>query len=153
MDVIDVGRMAVLVDPVEAVIAVWQARQHIGASIQGDEGTFAWTELTTRDPDTALPFYEAVFGWKANREPGYTEFELDGRSVAGCMEMPASVPADVPSSWMPYFAAADPQGKASQAEKLGATVLVPFTEVANVAFTVVADPQQARFGLLHLTQH
>jgi hypothetical protein len=53
---------------------------------------------------------------------------------------------------MPYFRAEDPAAKAQEAAGLGATVLVPFTEMANVAFSVVADPHSSAFGLLRVTQ-
>jgi predicted enzyme related to lactoylglutathione lyase len=152
-DVADVGRMAVFADPAGAVFRVWQPRAHIGAGLQGDEGTFAWIELAARDQEQVLPFYEAVFGWKANREPGYTEMELNGRAVAGCMELPSSVPASVGPYWMPYFIAEDPGGTAERVTTLGGTIMVPFTEIANVGFAVVRDPQQAMFGLLNLRHH
>jgi len=151
VDVMDIGRMAIFGDPTGAAIAVWQPRKHIGADLVGEEGTYCWTELATRDQDRALPFYEVVFGWKAHRNPGYTEFHLGEESVAGCMDMPPMVPAEVPSYWMPYFGAGDPAAQAQRAAQLGGTVLVPYTEMANVAFSVVRDPQGATFGLLKMT--
>jgi predicted enzyme related to lactoylglutathione lyase len=51
---------------------------------------------------------------------------------------------------MPYFQAEDPRGKGEQAAGLGATVLHPYMEMANVAFSVVQDPQGAVFGLLRV---
>ena len=150
MDVGDLGRMAVFTDPVGAAFGIWQPGQHIGAELFGDEGTFCWTELSSRDQAAAQPFYNAVFGWDAAVNPGYTEFQVGGESVAGCMDMPDMVPAEVPSYWMPYFAAADPAAKAQEAAALGGTVLVPFMEMDQVAFSVVQDPHGSTFGLLHL---
>ena len=49
-------------------------------------------ELTTHDPDGPM---------------AYTEFRLDGTSVAGLMAMPPMVPAEVPTYWNVYFAVAD----------------------------------------------
>ena len=88
----------------------------------------------------ANPFYASAFGWSARTMEGYTEFQLDGTSVAGCMDMPDMVPAEVPSYWMPYFAASDPQAKAQEAASLGATVLVPLMEFGGGRFSVVQDP-------------
>ena len=51
---------------------------------------------------------------------------------------------------MTYFAADDPAAKAREAAALGATVLVPFMEMGQVAFSVVQDPNGATFGLLKL---
>ncbi len=150
MDVMDLGRMAVFLDNHGAAIGVWQPGTHTGAELVGEEGVFSWIELASRDQDTAIGFYESVFGWQAHRNPGYTEFHLGEQSVAGCMDMPEMVPAQVPSYWMPYVQAEDPAAKAQQAAALGATVLVPLMEMANVAFSVVMDPQGATFGLLRV---
>jgi predicted enzyme related to lactoylglutathione lyase len=153
MDVADLGRMAVFADPVGAAFGVWQPGTHTGAELVDEEGTFTWTELSTRDQAKALPFYESVLGWTAKSMDGYTEFQLGGTSVAGCMDMPDMVPADVPSYWMPYFAADDPEAKAKQAAGLGATVLVPLMEFGGGRFSVVQDPHGSTFGLLDLKQH
>jgi predicted enzyme related to lactoylglutathione lyase len=148
MDVATLGRMAVFADPVGAVIGVWQPGEHLGAERIDSEGTLTWVELQTRDQARSHPFYAAVFGWEAKETPDYTEYQLHGRSVAGCMTMPDMVPAQVPSYWMPYFAAGDPDAKAEQAAALGATVLVPAMDFPGGRFAVVQDPHGSTFGLL-----
>ncbi len=150
MDVGDLGRMAVFGAPDGAAFGVWQAGAHLGSELVDVEGTPAWIELSTRDQAAATPFYATVFGWTARETPGYTEYQVGGESVAGCVDMPDMVPAEVPSYWMPYFAAQDPAAKAQEAAGLGATVLVPFMEMDQVAFSVVQDPHGSTFGLLHL---
>ena len=152
MDVMDIGRMAIFVDPSGAAIAVWQPQTHTGMGIIGEEGTYGWTELATRDQAAALPFYREVFGLTADVKDGYTEFQVNGQSVAGCMDMPEMAPAGMPSYWMPYFMADDPAAKAQHAASLGGTVLVPFIEMEQVALSVVQDPNGATFGLLKLLQ-
>lgn len=151
MEIPGAGTMAVFADPTGAAISVWQSQGHIGSEITDDEGTFTWTELATRDQPAAHAFYKEVFGLDAHVAEGYTELQLAGKSVAGCMDMPEMVPAEVPSYWMPYFAASDPAAKAEQAASLGGTVLVPFMEFPGGTFSVVQDPQGATFGLLNLT--
>lgn len=150
MDVGTLGRMAVFSDPAGAFFGIWQPGDHLGAETVLEEGTFAWTELSTRDQAKALPFYEAVLGWTAKTTDGYTEFQLGDTSVAGCMDMPEMVPAEVPSYWMPYFGAADPEAKAAEAAKLGGTILVPLMEFGGGRFSVVQDPHGSTFGLLDL---
>jgi predicted enzyme related to lactoylglutathione lyase len=152
MDVADLGRMAVYLDSHGAAIGVWQPGTHTGAELVAEEGVNSWIELSSRDQDTAIAFYEQVFGWTTQRNPGYTEFSVGGTAVAGCMDMPEMVPAEVPSYWMPYFQAEDPQAKAQHAASLGGTVLVPFMDMEQVAFSVVMDPQGATFGLLRVKE-
>jgi predicted enzyme related to lactoylglutathione lyase len=151
MTVGPMGRMAIFADPTGAAFGVWQPGQHTGAELVGEEGTFTWTELSTRDQAAALPFYSKVFGWEPRVSEGYTEFRLGGRSVAGCMDMPPAVPADVPSYWMPYFAASEPAAKAQEAAGLGATVVVASMDFTGGTFSLVQDPHGALFGLLDLS--
>jgi predicted enzyme related to lactoylglutathione lyase len=85
-DVADAGRMAVLSDPSGAVFCVWEAKEHRGAQLVNEPGTWNWSDLNTRDPEGAKAFYGAVFGWEAQgldlgdgeatmwRVPGYGDF-------------------------------------------------------------------------------
>lgn len=63
MDVMTVGRMAIFADPTGAVIAAWQPRDHLGAQVVNEPGTFTWSELATSDLDRSRAFYADVFGW------------------------------------------------------------------------------------------
>ena len=62
-DVSDAGRTAVLLDPTGAMFWVWQPRAHIGAGHVNDVGSLTWNELGTDDPERAITFYSALFGW------------------------------------------------------------------------------------------
>ena len=52
MDVMDAGRMAILADPLGAVISVWQPANHAGAGLVNEPGTYGWSELITTDIGT-----------------------------------------------------------------------------------------------------
>ena len=151
MAVAALGTMAVFTDPVGAFFGIWQPGEHIGAERIDSEGTLTWVELQSRDLERSHAFYGAVFGWEPRASDGYTEYQLAGRSVAGGMTMPEMVPAEVPSYWMPYFAASDPDAKAQQAVQLGGQLIVPLMDFGGGTFTVVQDPHGSTFGLLHLT--
>jgi uncharacterized protein len=81
-DIGDAGRMAVLADPEGAVLCVWQAKQHRGAQLVNEPGTWNFSELNTRDVEGASAFYGAVFGWEADTvelgEGDFTMFRLPG---------------------------------------------------------------------------
>ena len=49
MDVMDVGKMAILQSPEGAALAVWQPGKHVGAELCNADGAFCWNELSTRD--------------------------------------------------------------------------------------------------------
>lgn len=148
MAVAELGTMAIYTGADGSFFGTWEPGEHLGSERVQEEGCPSWIELSTRDQAAALPFYSSVFGWSTSANPGYTEFQLAGSSVAGCLDMPPAIPETVPSYWMPYFAAQDPAAKAQEAAALGATVLVPYLEMDTVAFSVVADPHGSTFGLL-----
>lgn len=152
MDVMDAGRMAVFQDTTGAFISVWQAGGHRGAQVVQEPGSFSWCELHTRDLPGASAFYASVFGWTSLEQEGgpmpYTEFQLDGTSVAGMMPMPDAVPADVPAYWLVYFGSVDVDADVVKAQALGATTMVPGMDYPNGRFAVLADPQGAVFALM-----
>ena len=152
MEVMTAGRMAVFTDPSGAVFSTWQAGDHTGSELVNEPGTVCWNELQTRDPDGAKRFYGAVFGWGAHTHEGpiaYTEWQQDGRSMAGMMPMGADIPAQVPPHWVVYFGAADCDASTARAAELGGTVVVPPMDIQDgLRFSVVADPQGAVFGVL-----
>ena len=154
MDVADIGRMAVFADPGGAAIGVWQPKTFNGAELANEAGSFAWNELNTRDLPAAKSFYTEVFGWKPNdmdmEGMRYTEWKLGDKSVAGMMTMPDMVPAEVPAHWLVYFGVDDTDASVSKAAELGATTLVPPTDIPPGRFAVLADPDGAAFAVIKM---
>ena len=77
-DVMDAGRMAVLLDPEGAVFCVWQAGTNKGARVVNEHGSVNFNSLATRDPEAAKAFYGAVFGWDTLALPGMSMWTLPG---------------------------------------------------------------------------
>jgi len=155
-DVFDVGRMAVLQDPTGATFCVWQPKAHIGTQVVNEPGALCWSELATRDTETAGKFYSDLFGWKRNtRNIGgttYTEFWREDAPVGGMMEMTKEW-GEIPPHWMVYFASADADASASKAKNLGGQVKVPPTDIPEVGrFAVLQDPQGAVFSVIKLSE-
>jgi predicted enzyme related to lactoylglutathione lyase len=150
LDVMDVGRMAIVADPSGAALGLWQPRRHTGAEIVNEPVSLTWNELDTRDTEAAKPFYKAIFGWDAQADDAYTTWQLDGRPVAGMMAMPPQVPAAVPSYWLAYFAVEDTDAVVASASELGAQVLVAPRDIDAGRFAVLADPQGATFGVIRM---
>jgi predicted enzyme related to lactoylglutathione lyase len=153
MDVMGQGTMAVLVDPTGAYFSLWQPGMHTGAQLANEAGAFTWNELQTRDTAAAESFYRAVFGWQAqHRDMGggttYTEFQLDGHSVAGMMAMPPEVPAEVPSYWLVYFSVEDTDARVAAATQAAGRVLFGPHDSPQGPFAVLADPQGAVFAVI-----
>jgi predicted enzyme related to lactoylglutathione lyase len=150
-DVMDAGRMAFVIDPAGAAVALWQANKHIGATLVNEPGTVTWNELITTDPSAAV-FYEQVLGvttTKMDTGTGeYTLFEAGGQQVGGATapQMPG-----VPNHWHVYFAVGDADATAAKVTELGGSIPVePFdTPVGRIA--VARDPQGAVFSIIKPT--
>jgi uncharacterized protein len=154
-DVGDQGKMAVFQDPSGAFISAWQASAMPGFTAD-EANAFGWAELSARGLDKAIPFYTSVFGWGTRTSPmgegapPYTEFLLDGQSIAGAMEMSPMVPAQVPSYWMIYFNVEDVDAAYAKALGAGAREMLPPQEFPGGRFAIISDPQGATFGLLKM---
>ncbi len=172
-DVMDAGRMAVLADSEGAAFCVWQAKEHRGAQVVNEPGSWNFSELNTRDPESAQAFYGAVFGWEAHsvdlggdgdfsmwRLAGYGDFleqrdpELRTRMAAdgapaGFEDVVAWLrPLEdhgAPPHWSITFAVDDADAAAAAAADLGGKVLVPPFDAPWVRMTVLSDPQGAVF--------
>lgn len=155
-DVMDVGRMAIVQDPLGATFEVWQAKAHFGVKLVGEAGTFCWDELWTTDRKKAAEFYTGLFGWKtkdgdAGPAGVYTEWSNAGQPIGGMMEISPDM-GPVPPNWLPYFMVEDCNATAETAGALGGKLFVPPTDIPNVGrFSVIADPQGAMFAIVKLT--
>jgi uncharacterized protein len=151
---VDIGRMGVFADPTGAAIGIWQPKTFIGAELANEAGSFCWNELSTRDVPSAKAFYTEVFGWTPNDlDMGgmqYTEWKLGDKSIAGMMTMPDMVPAEVPAHWLVYFGTEDTDATVATATELGATTIVPPTDIPPGRFAVLRDPDGAAFAVIKM---
>ncbi len=150
-DVGDQGRMAVFADPSGAVISTWQPTAMSGFQTHG-ANTYSWAELNARAVETRLSFYHDVFGWELKSSPSpemaYTEFVVDGHSVAGATEMSELAPAAMPNYWLVYFGVDDVDASTRKALEAGGKVMLEPIDFPGGRFSMVTDPQGGIFGLL-----
>lgn len=151
MAVMDLGKMAVFVDSTGAVFGVWQPGTFIGASRVNGAGALCWNELGTRDPEAAKAFYGEVFGWTANEHelqradggPGpavYVEWQLDGKSIGGMMDIKGMIPEEVPAHWLVYFGVEDCDAAVEKVKAAGGEVRFGPVDIDAGRFAVVTEP-------------
>lgn len=155
MDVMDLGRMAVLVDPAGANFALWEPKQAIGATLVNEPVSVVWNELMTTDVEKAGTFYSKLFNWGSDVMPmgggNYTVFKNGDRPAGGMMPITEDMPP-MPSNWLVYFSVADTDKTANEATAAGATLLQPPKDVEGVGkIAVLMDPQGAAFGIINST--
>jgi len=148
MDVMTAGRMTVFADSTGAVASAWQAKDHAGAQLVNEPGSFTWSELHSSDVEKSKEFYSEVFGWGWGGAPEYAEVQVNGRSIAGLMARQPGMPDVVPDNWLIYFGSADVDADSQKAKELGATIVVPPTDIPNMGrFSVLIDPQGGSFAI------
>ncbi|NBM18998.1 VOC family protein [Streptomyces sp. GC420] len=154
------GTMAVAADPSGAVFGLWQAGEHTGFEVEGEPGSYAWTEVYTRDKEAVDPFYESVFGfggfdlpdasidfrtWSPAGEKAGPETAIGGRSVIS-----SAMPAEMPAHFLVYFAVADCDGTAEHIARLGGRITREPFDTPYGRMSVVSDDQGAVFAVIAL---
>jgi predicted enzyme related to lactoylglutathione lyase len=156
MDVGAAGRMGVFADSAGAAFAVWQPNEHRGAQLVNEPNTYCWSELMTTDVAGAVHFYAVIFGWGAvtngDGPTAYTEFKMGGRSIAGCMQKPATLPPMIPPMWNVYFTVTDADAAAARIKELGGNVMMGPQDVEPGRFVMSMDPTGAAFGVMQFKE-
>ena len=138
------GRLAVAQDPTGAMFTLWEPRDHAGAQAFREPGALAWTELYTRDTQSAASFYGSLFGWSPNTSQGpdgpYTVYMLGEDPAAGMIAIRDEW-GSMPPHWCVYFQV--------RAGELGGGEMMPPMQVEGVGrFVFLQDPQGAVVALI-----
>jgi predicted enzyme related to lactoylglutathione lyase len=138
-DVMDVGRMAVVIDPQGAGLAIWEPRRHVGAGLVNAPGALSWNSLATTDLAAAKRFYGELFGWQYDGN-----VILNGARNNGDMsQMP-----DMPPAWSVCFGCDDTEAAVATALEDGAQQIIAPTSMGDSgSYAVLADPQGVPFAV------
>ena len=156
-DVMDVGRMSVLLDPTGAPLCLWEARANIGAKVVNQHGALCWNELNTRDAEAARTFFGELLGWTYEPLPPeagmeYWTIKNGDRSNGGIRPMGPEMPAEVPAHWLTYFGVDSIDAALEAASANGGEVIMGRTELApGNALAVLRDPVGAVFAIFEGT--
>lgn len=162
---VGIAKVALIRGVTREVLGLWQTpRDPGGATVVGDQETVGWFELVTPEPDKAMAFYRALFGWRIGDEGGYTFIgTADGQfagivKLSGDWEDHAFMQAigrvrggklNVPPHWMVFFNVDDCEACVDEAEALGAYVMARPEPLHTVGtFAVLRDPQGVYFSVL-----
>lgn len=152
MDIPNVGRFAVIIDPQGAMISPYKPTEWRGEGYEGPgrPGTFVWHELLAVDPEAEGRFFSEIFGWTVVPMPmgemgTYHLFKRDiggtGKDAGGMLQKP---PGSSGPSWLPYVGVEDVDATAARVEPLGGKIWVPPTDIPNIGrFAVTSDPTGA----------
>ncbi len=150
MDVMDVGRMAIAIDPSGAAFGLWQPKRHKGADVRDQHGAMGWQECVTRDPDQARDFYARVFKLEPVKMEGMDYWTLNRGKDAygGIWKMEANIPAEVPPHWTPYFVVDDTDAAVGNITGGGGKVITAPFDTPYGRIAVATDPFGAVFSVI-----
>lgn len=153
-DIPGTGRFAIVTDPQGAVFGMLQPNA-------GDPGTAyaamqpghgCWHQLETSDPQAALLFYTALFGWTETRthpmgDMGpYRVVAAAGEEMGGLMR---PFQPDAPPQWRPFFGVASAAKTVKTLTKAGGTLLSgPDPVPGGASVATASDDQGVQFSLV-----
>ncbi|MGW7575831.1 VOC family protein [Streptomyces sp. NPDC054765] len=157
-DVADLGRTAVVADPVGARFSLWQGRTLPGCELVNEPGTLVRNDLASPDPGPARRFYATVFDFTLDGNDDLPGFDFtflrrpDGHEVGGIFGEPAATA----SRWQTVFEVADTDELAARAIAAGGTAATPedapygrmaaITDPFGTAFSVITRPRPTPAG-------
>ncbi|HEY7409577.1 MAG TPA: VOC family protein [Vicinamibacteria bacterium] len=155
-DIPSVGRFGVVADPQGAVFAVYSAASP-REQPEVKPGQFSWHELaTSTDPETALGFYRALFGWEKRQAMDMGEalgtYQIygapGGPDLGGIYTKPKDMP--FPPHWLHYIRVDNVPATLEKVKAGGGQVLNGPMEVPGGVIAQCLDPQGAAFALHHV---
>ncbi|MFC4335506.1 VOC family protein [Salininema proteolyticum] len=116
------------------------------------QGAPFWADANAADIAGDQDFYTGLFGWTPEDlgpEMGhYRVMSLpDGRHVAGLAPNRPESP-DSPAVWTLSFKVADCAASTTLARDLGGSVVMGITDLGDLTFSLVEDPQGEMFGIV-----
>lgn len=153
-DIPGAGRFAVMSDPQGAVIILFKGASDAAPApaAPGTPGDVGWRELHAADGETALGFYEDLFGWTEARalDMGahgvYRIFAIAGVESGGVMTKGPETPVPF---WLYYFNVEGIDAAVERVSKAGGRVLFGPADVPGGAWIAQClDPQGARFAMV-----
>ncbi|MFD4369291.1 VOC family protein [Rhodococcus sp. NPDC058521] len=148
MDVMNFGRMAVVVDPSGGQFCLWQGKDHVGCELVNEPGALLRNDLVTPDPGPAREFYASVFDFTldGNDDMAGVDFTFlrrpDGHEIGGIMGIP-----DAPSSsWGTLFQVEDADRAVAIAREKGGEADDPY-DMQYGRMAEIRDPFGATFSV------
>jgi predicted enzyme related to lactoylglutathione lyase len=123
-----------------------------GSPTEGSGAPVEWFEIMGGDGAGLVSFYSELFGWttKKYETPGFDYWEVKTGSDDGIQGGIGTAPRGQ-SYVTVYTSVPDVAAKADEAVKLGATTVMPPTDMGNLIITMFTDPQGHLFGMF--TRH
>lgn len=144
------GRQSIVGDNSGAAFGIINANGGDPLDSELKEGSWIWDELVTDNPKDMAIFYASLAGYKNSdvsdgKAKDYYILSIEGEQRAGITSVPWQ---NAKPNWIPYIMVSDLSIKISQAEGLGARIIIaPDQNIQNGNIAIMADPTGAVFGI------
>jgi uncharacterized protein len=147
------GTMALVADPGDALVGVWQPGEHHGTELVDEVGAPVWHEVEAKEYESSLAFYHNAFLWETRLESDTDDFRyrvqmFEGHPYAGIMDADRIPPEDGLSRWRVYFQVADVDASCAAVVQLGGAVLTAAEDTPYGRMAEVTDPLGAAFNVM-----
>lgn len=148
----DQGSMAVIRDPVGAVLGLWEPRLHRGFGVVDEPGAPTWFETVTPDHAATLSFYAETFAWTFRSisdvaEPRYSIARVGSVEVAGVLQAQAGDPRP---RWQYMVGSEDTDAISDRVLEMEGSVHDDPSDSSFGRVVTVVDPMGARLRLTEL---
>ncbi len=138
MQVMDIGHLALVMDPAGAVHGLWQPLNFAGFGVIHEPNAPGWFDHYSEQPEAAATYYSGLLGHPVMaQEPGMRILHRGDQWFASISEGDCSV---VPPHWTPIFVVASLAETRARAQQLGAEIVVEEMPVPGSALSVLRDP-------------
>ncbi|MDI3212222.1 VOC family protein [Arthrobacter sp. AL12] len=150
------GVMVFFAPPGGGTTGALQAGSHFGTVRSGEPGALAWAELLTPEPQSAVGFFQQLFGQDVTEYPQddggkYSTLVVNGVEVAGIAAVPADAEGTLKPGWQVYFGVTSVARAVAAAEAAGGTVLIAPDEAEEAGtIATLEDPQGGVFSVLEV---
>lgn len=151
MQVGDMGRMVVALDPQGHAFGLWESGQHTGVEVYNEPGSLVWNEVAAPDPESAAQFYSSVFDYRFEEmegSGGYRTFATGDQPLGGL----GGVQPGMPVGWTVCFAVADTDASVAAVERRGGSTLMAAQDTPYGRVAVLQDPWGAAFSVMQVAE-
>lgn len=139
MQVMDVGWMALAMDPTGAVHGLWQPITFPGFEAMYEPNTPGWFDHVSEDSPRAAKYYEKILGssFMVSAEEGMGILRRGEQWVASFTELDGD---DKSAQWTPVFVVDSLERIRGRVRELGGKVIVEEMPVPGSAISIIQDP-------------
>lgn len=145
IDVMEQGRLALMMDPTNAVVGLWEQKNFAGSGVYGEPNAPFWHNHSSTDPKRAAEFYRDLFGVTVIENDGMYSLSEGADEPAYASVSPNPNPDDMPAHWAPILLTESLAVTRERVTGAGGTLMFESMAVPGGDITAFQDPVVGSF--------